>query len=212
VVVVVSAASPIASGAMTRPDHRRLPRRRGQVLVEAIHAAALAELAEAGYAGLSVERVATRARTSKAAIYRRWPARADLVADAIGHIADRDQDNLPDTGDVRRDLFAVLRTAADRLTGPYGEAARGLITETLADPDATRAARERLTGARSRLIATVLQRAVQRRQAGPQALTPQLLSLAPTLLSHHYLLHGAPIEDHTINEMLDHIVMPLLRP
>ncbi|MGH7735586.1 MAG: TetR/AcrR family transcriptional regulator [Gemmatimonadales bacterium] len=117
------------------------------MLVEAIHAATLAELAETGYAGLSVERVALRARTSKAAIYRRWPARADLVADAIGHAADRDQGNLPDTGDVRADLFAVLRTAADRLTGPYGEAARGLITETLADPDATRAARERLTGA-----------------------------------------------------------------
>jgi AcrR family transcriptional regulator len=212
VMVVVSAGSPITSGAMTRPDHRRLPRRRGQVLVEAIHAATLAELAKTGYAGLSVERVAMRARTSKAAIYRRWPARADLVADAIGEFADRDQGDLPDTGDVRTDLFAVLRTAADRLTGPYGEAARGLITETLADPDATRAARERLMGARSRLIAAVLQRAVERRQAGPQALTPPLLSLAPTLLSHHYLLNGAPIDDATINEILDQIVMPLLRP
>jgi hypothetical protein len=54
--------------------------------------------------------------------------------------------------------------------------------------------------------------AVQRRQAGPQALTPQLISLAPTLLSHHYLLKGAPIEDHTINEILDQVVMPLIHP
>ncbi len=208
---MMSAASSTTSGAMARPDHRRLPRRRGQVLIEAIRAATLAELAETGYASLAVERVAMRARTSKAAIYRRWPTRADLVADAIGHAADRDHDNLPDTGDVRTDLFAVLRTAADRLTGVYGEAARGLIAESLADPDATRAARERLTGARNRLITAVLERAVQRRQAGPQALTPQLISLAPTLLSHHYLLHGGPIDDHTVTEILDHIVMPLLR-
>jgi AcrR family transcriptional regulator len=208
----MSAASPITSGAMTRPDHRRLPRRRGQALIEAIHAATVAELAEIGYAGLSVERIAMRAHTSKAAIYRRWPARADLVADAIGHAGDRDPDHIPDTGDVRNDLFAVLRTAADRLTGPYGEAARGLITETLADPDTTRAARERLTGGRSRLVTAVLERAVQRRQVGPQALMPQLISLAPTLLSHHFLLHGALIEDHIINDILDHIVMPLLRP
>jgi len=208
--VVVSSASPTASGAMTRPDHRRLPRRRGQVLVEAIHAATLAELAETGYAGLSVERIALRARTSKAAIYRRWPARADLVAAAIGYASD-DLDDVPNTGDVRNDLFTVLRAAADRLAGPYGEAARGLITETLADPDATRAVRERLTTGRTQLITAVLQRAVQRHQVGPQALTPQLISLPATLLSHHYLLRGAPIEDHTINEILDHIVMPLLR-
>ncbi|MGB8211850.1 MAG: hypothetical protein WCF69_30535 [Mycobacterium sp.] len=46
----------------------------------------------------------------------------------------------------------------------------------------------------------------------PQALMPQLISLAPTLLSHHFLLHGARIEDHIITDILDHIVMPLLRP
>jgi len=194
------------------PDHRRLPRRRDQVLIDAIHAATLAELTETGYLGLSIDRVAKRARTSKAAIYRRWPARADLVAATIRHAGEQEQAMTPDTGDVRTDLFLILRAAADRLAGPYGEAARGLITETLADPKATQAARERLTNERNRLIATVLERAVKRRQAGPQALTPRLISLAPTLLSHHYLLHGAPIADHTINEILDQIVIPLIRP
>jgi AcrR family transcriptional regulator len=195
-----------------RVDHRRLPRRRNQVLIDAIYAATLAELTETGYMGLSIEHVAKRARTSKAAIYRRWPARADLVAAAIGHVYQHDHDQTPDTGDVRADLFAVLRAGADRLTGPLGEAARGLITETLTDPDATRAAREHLAYGRTRLISTVLQRAVQRGQVGPQALAPQLVSLAPTLVSHHYLLHGAPIGDDTINEILDQIVMPLIRP
>jgi AcrR family transcriptional regulator len=200
----------MSTRATPQPDHRRLPRRRDQVLVDAIHAATLAELTETGYQNLSVERVAKRARTSKAAIYRRWAGRADLVAAAIRHTFDHDEETTPDTGDVRADLFAVLRAAADRLTGPYGEATRGLIAETLADPEATRTARERLAFERNRLITAVLQRAVQRGQAGPQALTPQLISLAPTLLGHHFLLHGAPIVDHTINEILDDIVMPLI--
>jgi AcrR family transcriptional regulator len=197
---------------MRRPDHRRLPRRRDQVLVDAIHAATLTELTEVGYLDLSIDSVAKRARTSKASIYRRWPARADLVADVIRHAIDHDEGMTPDTGDVRTDLFLVLRAAADRLAGPFGEAARGLITETLADPTATQAARERLADERNRLITTVLERAVMRRQAGPQAMTPQLISLAPALLSHHYLLRGGPIGDETINEILDHIVMPLIRP
>jgi AcrR family transcriptional regulator len=191
-------------------DHRRLPRRRNQVLVSAIHAATIAELTEHGYLGLSVERVAKRARTSKAAIYRRWPARADLVADAVRHAGDNGSDITPDTGDVRTDLFSVLRTAADRLTGPSGEAARGLISDALADPDATRAIRAHLTNERNRLITAVLERAVQRGQIGSQALTPQLISLGPILLSHHYLVHGAPIADQTIDEILDQVVMPLL--
>src|SRR5438874_612246 len=101
-------------------DHRRLPRRRDRALIDAIHAATLAELADTGYMGLSIERVAKRARTSKAAIYRRWPARADLVAAAIGAVGERDHDAIPDTGDIRTDLFAVLRAAADRLVGPFG--------------------------------------------------------------------------------------------
>jgi AcrR family transcriptional regulator len=191
-------------------DHRRLPRRRGQVLIDAVHAATLAELTESGYAGLSVERVAKRARTSKAAIYRRWPARADLVAAAIRDAIAHDKNMAPDTGDVRTDLFGVLRAAADRLAGPFGEAARGLVTETLANPEATRAAREHLMNGGNTLIEAVLQRAVERNQVAPRALTPLVIALAPTLLRHHYLVHGAPIDDQTINTILGEVVMPLL--
>jgi hypothetical protein len=39
-----------------------------------------------------------------------------------------------------------------------------------------------------------------------------LISLAPALVSHHYLLHGAPIADRTIDDILDAVVMPLIRP
>ena len=117
----------------------------------------------------------------------------------------------PDTGDVRADLFSVLRAAADRLAGPFGEAARGLVTETLADPDATRTAREHLLNGGNRLIEAVLQRAAERKQVAPQALTPTVTALAPTLLRHHYLVHGAPVDDQTINAILDEVVMPLLR-
>jgi AcrR family transcriptional regulator len=203
---------PATPGTVGGIDHRTLPRRRGEVLVEAIHAATLAELAETGYANLSVERVAARARTSKAAIYRRWPARADLVADAIRRSVGTEAAEIPDTGDIRGDLFAMLRSAADRLAGSYGEAVRGLITETLADPQATADMRTRLTGARTQLITMVLERAVTRGQAGPHALSERLVSLAPTLLSHHYLQHGAPIEDAVITGILDEVVLPLIQP
>ena len=56
----------------------RTARRRGAVLEAAILRAAVEELTESGYAGLTMDRVAKRARTNKNAIYRRWPSRAAL--------------------------------------------------------------------------------------------------------------------------------------
>src|SRR5437868_2699955 len=73
-----------------------LVRRRGEALCAAIRAAVLDELADCGYAGLSIERVAERARTGKASIYRRWPNRLELVLDALDHILP-DPDEVTDT-------------------------------------------------------------------------------------------------------------------
>ena len=42
-------------------------------------AATLAELAENGYAGLSLERIARRAGVNKTSLYRRWGSREQLV-------------------------------------------------------------------------------------------------------------------------------------
>src|SRR5882757_6165421 len=64
-------------------DPRKQPtagpvRRRGAVLEEAILRAAVDELTESGYPGLTMDRVAKRAGTNKNAIYRRWPNRLAL--------------------------------------------------------------------------------------------------------------------------------------
>ena len=58
-------------------------RRRGATLERAIHEAVFTELADVGYAAFTIESVASRARTGKASIYRRWPTKQDLVLDAF---------------------------------------------------------------------------------------------------------------------------------
>src|SRR3712207_3825436 len=50
-------------------------RRRGPALEKAIHEAALAQLAEHGLGSLTIEGVASAARTGKASVYRRWPSK-----------------------------------------------------------------------------------------------------------------------------------------
>src|SRR5262249_60552442 len=62
-------------------DHRKGPRRRGDVLYSAIFEATLDELTDVGYAELRMERIASRARASKGSLYGRWSSRAELWAD-----------------------------------------------------------------------------------------------------------------------------------
>lgn len=100
-------------------DHRRRPRRRGPALDEAIFQAVLDELAEVGYARLTMEGVAQRARAGKASLYRRWPTRIELVMDAV-YSRLPDPSAPPDTGSLRGDLLALLRANAEALAGPAG--------------------------------------------------------------------------------------------
>ncbi|WP_327086390.1 TetR/AcrR family transcriptional regulator [Nonomuraea sp. NBC_01738] len=105
-------------------DHRKQPRRRGDALNAAIFQAVLAELAEVGYARLTMEGVAERARTGKASLYRRWPTRIELVMAAVYH-ALPDPAATPDTGSLRDDLLEVLRRTAAALDGPPGRRCAG---------------------------------------------------------------------------------------
>lgn len=191
-------------------DHRKKPRRRGETLCRAIFQATFDELAAVGYTGLSMEHVAERARTSKASLYRRWTSRAELVADAIRHTIP-DPDELPDTGDLRKDVLALMHLIADLLAGPVGEAARGLIAEALRDPELAQMARTRILASRPDPMLEILRRAVVRAEVRPEALTPRVANVGPVLLRHHFLVHGAPIPDRILTEIIDDVVLPLVR-
>ena len=55
---------------------------------EAIVAAFFAELGASGYEGLTMDRVAERAGVGKAAVYRRWPSKHEMLVDLGGEPAD----------------------------------------------------------------------------------------------------------------------------
>src|SRR5690606_36700959 len=112
----------------TVTDRRKLSHRRREELAAAICRASLDEVAESGYAKLIMERVAERARASKASLYRRWPTRVALVMAAVYHSLPS-LSEVPDTGSLRDDLLTVLRRTAEILGGPAGEAMRGLLAE-----------------------------------------------------------------------------------
>ncbi|WP_017612336.1 TetR/AcrR family transcriptional regulator [Nocardiopsis salina] len=191
-------------------DHRRRPRRRGEALVAAILEATIAELEDHGYAALTMEKVAERAKASKASLYRRWPTRAELVLDAAYSIAPRPE-IVPDGGSLREDLLYVLRRTAVTLSGPAGEALRGLMAEILPDPERTREVRAHTQGLGRQTMGEVVQRAVERGEIEPAAVRPRRLDVGQALLRNHFLFHHEPIQDAMIVEIVDTVLLPLFR-
>ena len=190
-------------------DHHESLRRRGEVLCSAIFTATLEELREVGYAELKMQRVAARARASKGSIYRRWPGRAELVADAIEHTLPL-RSQPPDTGSVRADLVGCLRQVADVLNSPAGEAIRGLMADTIRDPEFMQTIRARFIDPTISELLSVMTRCAARGEVRPSALTNRIASIAPALLREHFLAHHC-IHDQVIIEIVDDIVIPLIR-
>ena len=191
-------------------DHRRRPRRRGDALNSAIHEATLDELAELGYAKLTIERVALRAGASKASVYRRWPSRMELAIDAVHHLAP-DPTAVLDTGSLRGDALAFMRQMADLFAGPAGEALRGLLGDALADPSRTLELRNHSRGTGHRAMQEIVRRAVERGEIHSGAITPRRLDVAQAMLREQFLFHGPPVPDTAIVEIVDEIVLPLFR-
>ena len=187
----------------------RATRRRGDALVSAIHAAVMDELGEVGYGGLSIERVAERAGTGKASIYRRYPTRLELVLAAIDN-AMPSVDEVPDTGSVRADLLGALRMIAARMSSREGAAAKACFEGT--DSELAQAVRERLLPPRKAAMLDILRRGAARGEVRPEAVTPRIAETGPMLLHGELLQRGAPIQDEAVVAIVDEVLLPLLRP
>jgi AcrR family transcriptional regulator len=148
---------------MTSAPVQRRPGGRSARVRAAVIEATLDELTATGYAGLSIARVAARAGVNKTSVYRRWPNKGLLLADALlAGSADLDP---PDTGALGTDLYALMATAPPA-TKPEARLARAVaITRALdaagSDPDVV-AARDALWQRRLRLVRAAVARAEAR--------------------------------------------------
>lgn len=121
---VVDGATPPGPGT-TRPGGRT-SRVRAAVLD-----AALLVLAEVGYTGLTIERIAERSGVNKTTIYRRWQTKEAVLAAAIDEVAS-DEFPIPATGSIDGDLRAFGRGLVDFLTSD-SPALAGIVRAMFSD-------------------------------------------------------------------------------
>jgi AcrR family transcriptional regulator len=185
-------------------------RRRGESLERAIFDAVLDQLQAVGYVGLTMERVAAAAHTGKAALYRRWPRKEDLVVEALERSLPWPCD-LPDHGNVRDDLLDLLRSLAAMLNSPAGGAIQCLMPEVDRDEAFARLLHERVKEPRKRMFLNLLARGAARGQVRPEAVSQLVADVGPALVMQRFLADGAPVPDAYVLSVVDDVVMPLLR-
>ena len=139
-----------------RPTHARGPKVRAAVL-----SATILELAETGYADLTMDAVAKRAGVHKTTVYRRWPDRDALIADALAEHVAADVP-IPDTGTVEGDLRALALALVRWLTSPVGYAVSGTMVSGAGGVPGVDVLKQRFFADRYELGRVVVARAVER--------------------------------------------------
>ena len=164
--------------------------------------AAVAVLAEEGFAGVTVDTVATRAGVSKATIYRRWSTKEALLLEAASCLSGA-PDDLPDTGSLRGDLSALYQGFLPALIdGIPGQMLPQMVAEGTRNPE-IRALLADFADSRRARWRTVLDRASTRGELVDGVDTEVVVDCLTGPLFTRLLVTGRPLTPALAEQVLD---------
>ena len=154
---------------MTQLEHGLRPRPvspRSLRVHEAALAAARELLAEGGLPAATVDAIAERSGVSKATLYKHWPSRTAVAAEAFG----RDMAEavpLPDTGSTLGDLTEQMVRVSAFYSTDEGLVFSQLLAACVTDAGAAAYFRAFFLAGRRNAVATLWQRGVERGDVNP---------------------------------------------
>jgi AcrR family transcriptional regulator len=152
-----SAAGHGGNGSGKRPPGRP----RSEHARVAILRSTLKMLRENGFADFTIEEVADRAAVGKATVYRWWPNKGALIADAFASSVTPDL-HFPDTGSIDKDMSRQMRQLIKVFNGPQGRIVSAILGAGQSDPELIEAFRERFLMPRRREAYATLRRGILR--------------------------------------------------
>ncbi|MFE7313347.1 TetR/AcrR family transcriptional regulator [Streptomyces sp. NPDC057555] len=176
-------------------------RRRGVELEHAIYVATLDELTANGYGRLTMEGIAARAGTGKAALYRRWPGKQPLVLDALRYalppLPEPDPKRSP-----RENLAESLAALSDVLAGKTLVPGIEFIVDVLHEPDMRALFADKVIAPRLQRIEAILHEDVH----GHEAVHPLAARTGPALILQTFLLTGGPPSPQELDLIIDTVL------
>jgi AcrR family transcriptional regulator len=181
------------------------PRVEGDRELEILQAT-LVVLAEGGYDRLTMDAVATRAKASKATLYRWWNGKISLVIDAL--LSVKAPPAVPDTGSLREDLLASFCGLGGLTDQKSVDTFASVLTAITRDPDFAAAFRREVIAPKAQMSRLIFARA-QARGEIPDGADLDLLApaLAGIVLHRMYLMGEVPSEA-LITRVIDQIILP----
>jgi len=176
---------------------------------EAICAAVFELLGEVGYDRMSMDAVAARARASKATIYRAWPAKPDLVKDALEYYFG-ETPAPPDTGSLRGDLLALMETANRVVDSADGAVITGLLSAATRNPGLSETLFSCIYETKHGIYETIINHATARGELAADV-DPRLLhEVLHAMVLTHMLQTGGPMEQEFVVHVIDDVLIPVL--
>ncbi len=173
--------------------------------------ATLAAVTELGYDRMTMDDLAARAGVGKAAIYRRWSSKGEVVAQAIAHWRrSLGTPPAPDTGSLRGDLDALVDAVPDYDANDIDtiRVVVGVATAAMRDPVLSAALDDLVLSVPRQVLRSILDRAVAR---GEVSMARDLTLLPDAVLGLNILrmISGRPIDRIYVRRVLDDVVLPL---
>jgi AcrR family transcriptional regulator len=182
------------------PRRPHTGRRRNDAAREAVLDAAFRLLSAPGTTGLTIDAIAAEAGVGRQTIYRWWPSKGTVIADALARHA-RETVQEQQTGSFTGDLTAFL---ADSFAGlrneGYADRLRQIVAEAQNDEHVARVITD-FTAVRRAALRALLERGQTAGELAADADLDMLVDMAYGVLYYRLLISHAPLGDKAAHSL-----------
>lgn len=194
---------------------REAPRRRVDPRIaetqRLVKEATLDLIAEIGFEGATVERIAQRSGVSRTTIYRHWPQPAVLLLEAFDPPSPEMQPPVP-TGDFERDIARYIRHVADRLNDErFAAALAAQVDKAQRDP-AYRAAHLQYAVARNEHGVGIFRAGVASGRLAPGVDAEHETDLILSFLVYQRLIRHRRLDEHLVDTLCSGVIARCRQP
>jgi TetR/AcrR family transcriptional regulator of autoinduction and epiphytic fitness len=166
--------------------------------------AAIALVAESGYAGATIEAIAARSGVAKSTIYRHWPNRLELLNDAFQEL--KPPAPIPAEGDVRDRVVAFLEQVARSMAGSlWSMCLPALIDAAERDPEC-RELQHRTAHAGRQVLVDILTGGIERGELPADADAEVLADALAGPIFLRRLMGDEPFDPAAVRHLVDQVL------
>lgn len=173
--------------------------------MSAIRDATWAELTDNGYAGVTFEGVARRAKTGKPVLYRRYHSRAQMVTDALPTLRTPPFD-VTSSENLRDDILTMVKALVEQWQEIGLDTYRNLIAE--ADEATLETFQTKVAAQTDHTIRRALHAARDRGEIGPARIPDRVATSILALLRNELLFSHSTIDPDALLDLVDLIYLP----